>query len=320
MEQFLSCDWGTTSFRIRLADSRDGKIIASEESRQGIAGTFELWQQQDNTDEEQKLQFYLKVIDDHIKLLESKLHTPLKDVKLVISGMASSTVGFIDVPYSEAPLPVDGSGIKTAVIAASANFDHDVLVISGVKTDDDVMRGEETQLMGYLDRPVNDELYIFPGTHSKHVRVTDDQIVDFKTYMTGEFFALLSRKSILKSAVEEPSQPASDGLTRFNDGVLDSLSENLLHLAFRVRINHLFGRFTGAENFYYLSGLLIGTELKDLTSAKICINLIGGDRLTPWYQQALKTLGIPNSVLPGSIDEATVKGQLKIARQLNIFI
>ena len=320
MRQFLSCDWGTTSFRIRLADTGNGKIIASEETGQGIADTFDLWQQQGNRDEEQKREFYLKVIDGHIKQLESKLNTPLNGIKLLISGMASSTIGFIQIPYSEAPLPVNGSEIKTAIIPASADFDHDVLVISGVKTDDDVMRGEETQLIGYIDSPVKDELFIFPGTHSKHVRIKDDQIIDFKTYMTGEFFALLCQKSILKSAVEEPTGLGDHESAAFKAGVQDSVSENLLHSPFRVRINNLFSKFTRAENFYYLSGLLIGTELKDLKSAKIGINLAGGGRLTHYYEQVLQTLGIPHHVLPGSIDEATVKGQLKIARQLNMLI
>src|SRR5665213_805597 len=171
MGQFLSCDWGTTSFRIRLADTRDGKILAEAEAGQGMADTFDLWQQHRNSGNKQKRQFYLKVIDGHIKKLESKLNTPLSGVKLIISGMASSSIGFIQIPYNEAPLPVNGSGIKTAIIPASADFDHNVMIISGVKTDDDIMRGEETQLIGYINRPVNDELFIFPGTHSKHVRV-----------------------------------------------------------------------------------------------------------------------------------------------------
>jgi 2-dehydro-3-deoxygalactonokinase len=321
MGQFLSCDWGTTAFRIRLADTRDGKILAEAEAGQGIADTFNLWRQQNNPDEEQKRRFYLKVIDEHIKQLEAKLDTPLNGAKLIISGMGSSTIGFIQIPYNEVPLPVNGSGIKTVVIPASADFDHDVLVISGIKTEDDIMRGEETQLIGYIDRPVKDELFIFPGTHSKHMHVKDDQVVAFKTYMTGEFFALLSQKSILKSAVEESAGYGDKDLVRFKSGVQDSLSKNLLHSAFSVRVNDLFNRFTKAENFYYLSGLLIGTELKDLKTVKVSsVNLIGGDRLTPWYQQALKILGIPNSVLPGSIDEATVMGQLKIARQINMFI
>ena len=238
---------------------------------------------------------------------------------MIISGMASSSVGFISIPYAEVPLPVDGSGLKTALIRATHQFDHDCLVISGVKTDDDIMRGEETQLIGCINpasAPVKNRLFIFPGTHSKHIRVKGNQITGFKTYMTGELFDLLSNKSILKNSIETTMLSEDNKLPAFIKGVRDAVAGNLLHSAFNTRINHLFDKLSKEENFSYLSGLLIGTELKDLLTEDAKVTLISGAHLAPWYCRALDELGIQYTFSTNMADSATVKGQIKIGRQL----
>jgi 2-dehydro-3-deoxygalactonokinase len=323
MDYFLSCDWGTTSFRLRLADTKNGKVLAEERSGQGISNSFNLWSESGRPDKE-KIPFYLNIIKFHINRIEEKIGYPLNGAKLIISGMASSSIGFIDIPYNSVPLIVDGSAIKTASIPANKNFDHDVLIISGIRTNDDVMRGEETQLIGCIDPSaiIRNELYVFPGTHSKHIRVKDNHITGFKTYMTGEFFELLSQKSILKSAVEREHRNESvNDLIAFKMGVKDAMLTNLLHSVFKVRTNHLFDLLTKQENFNYLSGLLIGTELKDLKASNAdMINLLCGSSLEMYYRIALQELGISNVILfpPEWVDEATVRGHHKIGKQLKI--
>jgi 2-dehydro-3-deoxygalactonokinase len=113
--------------------------------------------------------------------------------------MASSTIGMADLPYKDIPFSTDGSDLKLHTIPASVSFKHSVTLISGVRTEDDVMRGEETKLIGCTVgvSNKNNHLFIFPGTHPKHVHVKNDKATAFKTYMTGEFFDLLSTKSIL---------------------------------------------------------------------------------------------------------------------------
>jgi 2-dehydro-3-deoxygalactonokinase len=323
MKEFLSCDWGTTSLRIRLVEIKSCKVLQEEKSSQGIAETFNLWQEAIDTEEEKRAAFYLNIIAGYIEKIEAKMGHSLDGVKLIVSGMASSTIGIIDIPYKSVPVAIDGSDLKTVLIPATHGFNHDVLVISGVCTDDDVMRGEETQLIGCIDistHEVKNELYIFPGTHSKHVTVKNNRIVGIKTYMTGEFFALLTQKSILKNSVDKDNIL---DLASFKKGVKDAAGSNLLHSVFKIRTNQLFGTASKKENFNYLSGLLIGTELKDLRDSDVnTINLVCSSNLEIYYGVALNELGLSKTINifpPVQADETAVRGHFKIGRQLKIF-
>ena len=324
MGQFLSCDWGTSSFRIRLVDLNDARVLAEETADLGIAETFRRWDTGSGGPEVNKISFYLQVIREYIKLLEQKFYKPLNGLKIILSGMASSSIGFVDIPYNTVPFPVDGSLIKTAMIPSTNSFRHDVLVISGIRTENDVMRGEETQLIGCI-KPgdyIENELFLFPGTHSKHVTVTNNLITDFKTYMTGEVFELLSKKSILKNSVEiNPFLNHGEHLDHFVNGVKDARQSNLLNAIFKVRTNQLFNINGSAENYDYLSGLIIGYELKDLKfQLANTINLICSNNLVNHYKTALQVLEIENTKFfsPVWADEAVVRGQLQIGKQLKI--
>ena len=318
---FLSCDWGTTAFRLRLVDAAC-KIIEEEKTALGIAETFQQWK---NTgkNEEARLPFYLNIIDQQIKTIEKKINTSLQHVPLIISGMASSTIGMVDLPYKNCPFNIDGSDLQVEKIEVSDKFKHDVSIISGVRTEDDVMRGEETKLIGCFAAVSNenDHVFIFPGTHPKHVNVKDGKATGFKTYMTGEIFDLLSKKSVLSVSVEkdEDFEKRSHFLA-FEKGVNDSTDLNILHACFLVRTNNIFNKLTKQENYYYLSGLLIGTELKDLrNSAFTNITIAGNEAITPYYTKALHILGLPklNGLLQTQhADEALIRGQLKILGKL----
>ncbi len=324
MKYFLSCDWGTSSLRLRLADIGTGEVLAEESSGEGIAATFDEWQKSGEP-EENKAAFYLDKLNKHIEAIKSKTHMPLQGIKLVISGMASSSLGFVDVPYSDVPVALDGSGVKTAVINEGQNHPFDTLVIGGVKTESDVIRGEETQLMGAIaalakDSVVNVELFIFPGTHSKHLRVTDNLLTGFKTYMTGEVFNLLANHSILKASVDTGGMWS---LPDFLKGVRETKTTNLLHAIFQVRTNQLFDVNTKSENYHYLSGLLIGRELIDLAeSGEQSICLVAGGVLAVYYLAALKEL-LPKAniavLFAERADNTVVQGQLRIAKHLNFF-
>ena len=319
MEKFLSCDWGTSSFRLRLVDKEHFKIEAEEISAKGILDTFNLWNQKGDTDPEARILFYIEIISEHLDKLERKLNISLDGVPLVISGMASSSIGMISLPYHQMPFALDGSGIETKYQQASSGFNHDILLISGVKSEDDVMRGEETQLIGiYKEDPdTATQIYIFPGTHSKHIIIKDKQAVRFKTYMTGEFFELLSKKSILHSTVEKNADlHQANCLESFKQGVRDSCGSNLLHACFRVRTNNLFGILDKKENYHYLSGLLIGAELQDLSdNDSIIIYLCCGSGLRANYETALYVLGLDHKThifSAQSVDESVIIGQSKI--------
>ncbi|MGV3502254.1 MAG: 2-dehydro-3-deoxygalactonokinase [Adhaeribacter sp.] len=323
MNEFLSLDWGTSSFRLRLVDAGSGQVKAEESSGQGIADTFRQWQQSPAREPEERLLFYCRVIADHIPRLEEKLGQNLAGTTVVVSGMASSTIGMQELPYQSLPFATDGSGLATRQLPPSTAFPHPILLISGVKSEKDVMRGEETQLIGVLSEAgqgEHDGIYIFPGTHAKHLEVQANQVVGFHTYMTGEFFELLARHSILSATVTASEGQASQTAS-FQQGVRDARDSNLLHAAFLVRTNNLFGRYSREENFSYLSGLLIGTELQQLLRQPgRNLYLCGGSRLQAHYQQALEALGLAGHLqaFPASwVDEAVIRGQSRILARTN---
>jgi 2-dehydro-3-deoxygalactonokinase len=204
-------------------------------------------------------------------------------------------------------------------ISASESFNHKVSIISGVRTEDDVMRGEETKLIGCTDAAFDESehLFIFPGTHPKHVNVKNSKAIAFKTYMTGEFFDLLWRKSILSVSVEEDEDlQNTNNLKAFKKGVKDSIDSNILHTCFLVRTNNVFNKLTKHENYYYLSGLLIGTELKDVKNlTNTNLTIVGNEAITPYYTTAFNVIGLPaGAASPATqqADGALIKGQLKI--------
>ncbi|HZG26764.1 MAG TPA: 2-dehydro-3-deoxygalactonokinase [Chitinophagaceae bacterium] len=322
MEKFLSCDWGTSALRLRLVDTAGLNILAEKNSSKGVLGIFNAWNQETNGDQGLRVSFYLDILKQHVQELESSINHSLDEVPLVISGMASSTVGIMPLPYVELPFSTTGAGITTERFPSSKEFPHRVLLISGVKSEDDVMRGEETQLIGLSGESQGHGLqtFIFPGTHSKHIVVNGHEVTGFKTFMTGEFFDLLSNKSILHSNVQKNDGPArGNELQSFEKGVRDSAGSNLLQVCFRVRTNDLFQVLSKTDNYYYLSGLLIGTELRELLqNDSIMIYLCSGSGLKIYYEKALHVLGLGRkvSVLTGqSVDEAVIKGQYKIYQQ-----
>ncbi|WP_423147115.1 2-dehydro-3-deoxygalactonokinase [Rubrolithibacter danxiaensis] len=317
-EKFLSCDWGTSSFRLRLVETETLAILAEESSDEGNTNTFNLWTETKQP-EEKRFAFYLSIIQNHIHQLEQQQRINLNDVPLVISGMASSTIGMLELPYKNIPFLTDGSDLATQIIRPQDNFRHKIILISGVKSEDDVMRGEETQLVGCcFDNSPKGQLFIHPGTHTKHIYIKNGKVLKFKTYMTGEFFSLLSGKSILSSSVEKGGNlKEPDTMRFFEKGVKESLRLNLLHTSFMVRTNMLFQKCSNRENYYYLSGLLTGSELKDLVNSPIeTITLAGEEVLLDNYLAALTILGITDktSVTVKNADEVTIKGQFEVLK------
>jgi len=308
MDKFLSCDWGTSSFRLRLVSVPELQVLAEEQSVKGIAATFNSWKEE-NANEENRFEFYLSILKNRIKNLEQHLQSSLENIPVIISGMASSTIGMMEIPYKSLPINLDGSDLLLKKIDETDSFSHDIFIISGIRTENDVIRGEETQLAGCTS--VDEGLFIFPGTHSKHILVKDGVAVNFKTYMTGEFFDLIASKSILTSSITK-APFIEKSMQAFDEGVREA-DLNLLHACFLVRTNQLFNRYSKEENYYYLSGLLIGSELKDLKNTNEAgIFLIGDEELSSYYERALQVIAPGRKIEKVNSDEATIKGQYKI--------
>ena len=311
MQKFISCDWGTSSLRLRLVDVDKMFSLAETTGEQGILPVYNLWQQSGRPESE-RLSFYQSILAGEIRKMEQQVGFSLEDIPLIVSGMASSSIGMIELPYTEIPFAADAHDLYTKTTEATIDFRHTMRIVSGIKKDDDVMRGEETQLIGCLDDNREDQFFIFPGTHSKHVSIKNGEIVDFTTFMTGEFFELLSKKSILSNAVEE-GESVLDGnnLESFEKGVVEGSHINLLHSSFLVRTNNLFNKLSKQENYFYLSGLLIGTELKYLPAVKMPLIVVSDAGLTKLYRIALQKLGV-YKVRYCDVGKALVSGHCKL--------
>ncbi len=264
--------------------------------------------------------FFTQQLKRQINELAKKNEISLVGIPVVVSGMASSTIGMCEVPYALVPFELDGSQIIILRVDASEDFPHDLMLVSGVRSEHDVMRGEETQLVGLSElvgqSAAQNVVFIFPGTHSKHLHVRKNCLVDIQTFMTGELFGLLAEHSILKASIETSVLPDALERDAFRAGVRESKAEGILKNLFRVRTNQLFQKLTTLENRFFLSGLLIGSELSYLAQeSDHPLILSSSSDLYELYQLALLELNLADRLLKVSadtIDQATVMGQIKI--------
>lgn len=310
MSLLISCDWGTTNFRLRLVDSVRREAIGEVSGTEGVAAVYSRWRES-GRDPKERLGFYQAILAKQIEQLRRHTTYSLAGLPLVLSGMASSSMGMVELPYRSVPMVLTGEDLIRVAIPATKVFNHSILLVSGVCTKEDVMRGEETQLVGCAAEGNDERLYIFPGTHSKHVRVRAGRAVDIATFMTGECFQLLATKSILAVSV---SAAASDGgavSTDFIHGVQDSQRGGILKTAFRVRTRQLLEGLSREANYQYLSGLMIGEELKGLAGAEIPIMVVGARRMKEYYAAACEELGCPE-VCVTDADQALVRGHCRM--------
>jgi len=213
-------------------------------------------------------------------------------------GMIGSRQGWIEAPYVRCPASVD---VLVDGIAAVGN--RMLSIVPGLTTRDrhgtpDVMRGEETQIVGAIDVDEPTVLAVLPGTHSKWARVERGRIVDFTTYMTGELYGVLLAHSIL-GRMSEPARDAS-AETAFLRGVGRGLkNDDVMHAIFGARTLVLAGEMATTDVGDWLSGALIGAEIRaalawarDGGIDATCVRIIGNDQLSTRYEHALSLAGV----------------------------
>lgn len=285
---FLSCDWGTSSFRLNLVEINTGKIAAKVSNSEGIKKTYERWCAE--KEPQNRIGNYLSILENGISELKGKSRLKIDRYPIVISGMASSTIGLKELPYSSLPIALNDPKIYVETIEATGRFTHKLYLISGVRSADDIMRGEEIQLLGlYSKSGVENGLYLLVGTHSKHVCIKDNAVISFRTYMTGELFDLISTKSILADSISDNGKKGPG--PAFEKGINSALNENICHSLFQIRARDILGESHNFENYDYLSGLLIGNELDTLRKNKPgYILLWGKPSLQKYYATALDIL------------------------------
>ena len=234
-------------------------------------------------------------------------------VLCLVCGMAGSRQGWLEAPYCPCPAGFAELAERLAWVSPGR-----IAIVPGLRCErdgvPDVLRGEETQIIGALQLTGRlDGLFVLPGTHSKWATVQNGRVTAFRTHMTGEFYALLSRHSLLAQSVA-PDAPF-DGAA-FDAGVgRATAGAGLLHTAFGTRTLSLFGRMEAPALASYLSGLVIGEELRaEAAAAGSHAVLVGATALTGRYARALAAVQCSSQCLG---DEAAWAGLHALARSVH---
>ena len=291
---FVAVDWGTSSFRA-WAMGRDGAVRAQHSTDQGMG----------------KL-----APSDFAPALEAALARMdvARAVPVVACGMVGAAQGWIEAPYLSVETPTERFG-QGAIKAP--NSLRDVFILPGLKqtAPPNVMRGEETQIAGFIQRhPDFTGVVCLPGTHAKWVQITNGHIAHFRTAMTGEVFGLIAHQSVLRHSMGQ------DGwdIAAFDAAVHAALEtpEIVATELFEIRADGLLKGFDASKAKSRLSGLLIGFELaatRDIWNGT-AVYLIGASDLTRNYAQALACAGIAAKAHDAT--DLTLAGLIAAADQL----
>ena len=269
-------DWGTSSFRLWGTD-QTGTVQAEHIAQLGM----------------QKLNpsHYENTLETILSKLGIKPHIPV-----LICGMAGAAQGWQEAQYIDLPAGLDDMPSKAVKVKTKA---RDVRILPGLaqrqETSPDVMRGEETLLLGAILTEQKYQTYCIPGTHSKWVSMNETIVEKFQTYMTGELFNLLVDCSSLSYFLKQKSENLHNH-PEFQKAVLEATAnpESLSHLIFSIRSGSmLFPKEEPNAALARLSGLLIGDELSNIKKHENTkVGLIAKGVLSDSYSTAMKTLGM----------------------------
>lgn len=290
----IGVDWGTTNLRAYRFDD-EGRVIERRLSAAGI----------------------LNVKDDGFA---ATLHENVGDwigagqKRVLLSGMVGSRQGWVEADYLPCPLTLDDLAAGVVSIPYEG---AEVKLIPGVRGEDgsgvpEVMRGEETQVMGIAERSLLGGLVCMPGTHAKWVELRDGTIASFQTCMTGDVFAALRKETILSKLMHADSAIDEKHFLR---GVKRSADAGgVLHHLFGVRTLALMDQLREEDAASYLSGLLIGHEVRTMMPAHGGVHIVGAAQLCGLYQRAIESCGGAATI---EEEDAAAKGLAVIGRRLN---
>lgn len=295
---WVAVDWGTSNLRAWGVDA-EGNIAFSRASDKGMG------------------KLSRPEYPDVLKGLLADSVDLGQPMDVVICGMAGARQGWLEAPYLEAPTDLGGL-FFSAVTPDVPDSRLSVRILPGVcqkQNNDDVMRGEETQLLGLSSLiPDFSGAVCMPGTHSKWAQLDGRRVERFTTVMTGELYEILRTHSVLRHSLTEPldGPERAEGFDAGLDVGLDR-PEKLTSMLFKVRAGALLSGRSPAYCAGYLSGLLIGAEIggqRDWVGQNE-IPLIGGTALCALYARGLEKIGGRGQLIDAT--EATLAG-LKAAR------
>ncbi len=290
----IALDWGTSTLRAYLV-AANGGVLAQRSWNGGIMKLGE------------------RRFGDVYR--EATEEWPVEALSTIACGMVGSVHGWVEAPYC--PVPAGAAELANALVQVEGVNVQIVAGLSQKVESADVMRGEETQVVGalsWLPQLRANALVICPGTHSKWVRIRDQRIAAFSTFMTGELYAVLSAHSILGRFARESLAPSADlaasafalGVRTARDSKRDTTA-----LLFSARARALAGDLPPEAALEYLSGLLIGSELRSgLVEGAAPAALIGEATLCARYVSALTEFGIEDVLI---VDGTAPRGLWEIA-------
>jgi 2-dehydro-3-deoxygalactonokinase len=308
----IALDWGTTALRAYLLGA-DGAVLDRRASSAGImnlpAGGFD------------------EVFDTTCGAWLAA-HPALP---VIAAGMVGSAQGWLEAPY--VPVPADATALVKGIVRVSTASGHVVNIVPGVLAAGalpNVMRGEETQIFGALaeetgpDHEASGSLIGLPGTHAKWAFVAAGRIERFYTFMTGETFGALRDHTILGRTMHLTDQHDTASFLRGVVTAKDAGHAGMLATIFSTRTLGLTGQLLPEQQADYLSGLLIGHELRGLnevlareqsTLAGKTLRLIGNEALCERYKLALAQYGCLDA---RTVAHATERGLHRIAQQASL--
>lgn len=282
--EWIAVDWGTSN--VRAWAMRDDQAVAEASSNKGMSS----------------------LAPDQFEAALLELIEPwmgLGQMPVVACGMVGARQGWIEAPYISVPCrPVGDQGVSPVAVDQRL----EVTILPGLSQNDpaDVMRGEETQIAGFLSqRPAFDGVICLPGTHTKWVHISAGEVVSFRTFMTGEMFNLMNGKSVLRYSMDEDWHEDS-----FAEAVRDSMGHPHMMASrfFTLRAESLLGAPVPGSARARLSGLLIGSELAAARpywlGQKVIV--LGEGTLAGLYALALDSEGVDTDVF--DVSDVTLAG------------
>lgn len=260
---FLAIDWGTTNRRLYVIESGKAKLVVRDN-----IGALAL------------------TASDFPKEIQ-RLNAAFGDIPMLLAGMVGSNRGWIDAGYI--PVPAEPASLVDAAVSPLPN----VRVLPGlslIRGDrHDVMRGEEVQFFGAVAAGlVPSECQLCqPGTHSKWAQMANGAIVDFVTAMTGEMFATLKDHSLIGYDMQGDVSVNS----AFNEGIDEAIRNDLLATLFGARSATLLGKRSSADTASFVSGLLIGSDVRAHARTEENVYVLSDPSLGPLYCHAINRLG-----------------------------
>lgn len=279
-KNILGIDWGTSNRRAYLVD-QSGACLAEHEDGQGMLAVG-------GRDK----------FGASLAGLLAAMQLPT-EVPVIMSGMVGSASGWQEVDYLDTAVPLQQLPRHLAAVTDPAWAGRSTIVPGYVYRNGaaaDVMRGEETQLLGAVALGHRDGWIVLPGTHSKWVLLRDGVIQSFATYMTGELFAMLSKGGTLSAMMDGDTADAAGFAAGLNQA---ARNEPLSNSLFRVRAGVVSRSAPAQQAAATVSGLLIGAEFAAAARAAEGqgITVIGSPALAARYDIAAAHFGLKCAVL-----------------------